>query len=77
MIAQILEQGARERLNKVRLVRPKHAEDVENGLLRMAQTGQLRSKVTEKQLLEMLEKISERKQETTVTFKRSSLDDDW
>jgi DNA-binding TFAR19-related protein (PDSD5 family) len=46
-------------------------------LLKAAQTGQLRGKVTEKQLQDMLEKLSENRQETTVTFKRSSLDDDW
>ncbi|KAJ3042601.1 Programmed cell death protein 5 [Rhizophlyctis rosea] len=71
MLFQILENDARERLARIKIVKEEKARAVEDMLLRMAQGGQLRSKVSEQQLIDMLEQISEStKQETKITYNR-------
>jgi programmed cell death protein 5 len=41
-------------LNRIKLVKPQRAADVENRLIMLAQSGQLRAKVTEDQLKDLL-----------------------
>jgi programmed cell death protein 5 len=45
VLSQILEQGARARLNSIALVKPDKAKSVEMMLIRMAQSGQISGKV--------------------------------
>lgn len=52
---------ARERLNRVKLVKPKLAEKVELALLQAIQTGQIKDRITEQQIIKILDEISERK----------------
>ena len=42
---------------RISLVSPERSKQIETILLRMAQTGQLRGKVTENQLIDLLEQV--------------------
>ncbi|KAG8839024.1 hypothetical protein FRB91_007238 [Serendipita sp. 411] len=55
MIATVLESDARERLNRIGLVNPQLSTRVEQILVRMAQTGQIRGRVSEQQLIGLLD----------------------
>ncbi|ORY73247.1 PDCD5-related protein [Leucosporidium creatinivorum] len=57
IMSQILSPEARERLNRIALVRPERARGVEDLLARMAQGGQLRGRVSEDQLIGVLDQI--------------------
>jgi programmed cell death protein 5 len=77
VLSQILEQGARARLNSIALVKPDKAKSVEMMLIRMAQSGQISGKVGEGQLVELLERINQQTQKSTkVKFERRRQDSD-
>ncbi|OZJ04085.1 hypothetical protein BZG36_03396 [Bifiguratus adelaidae] len=59
MLAQILDHGARERLARITMVRAERGRAVEDMLIRMAQSGQLRQKVNETQLIDLLSQLNE------------------
>ena len=59
ILAQILLPEAADRLGRIRLVKESRAIDVENRLIMLARSGQLRSKVTEEQLKELLGAMAE------------------
>uniref|UniRef100_A0A8C5PWJ8 Programmed cell death protein 5 n=1 Tax=Leptobrachium leishanense TaxID=445787 RepID=A0A8C5PWJ8_9ANUR len=59
ILAQVLSQEARARLNNLALVKPEKAKSVENYLIQMARFGQLGSKLSEQGLIEILEKVSQ------------------
>ncbi|KAJ9641353.1 hypothetical protein H2199_005323 [Coniosporium tulheliwenetii] len=63
ILAQILLPEAADRLGRIRLVKESRAVDVENRLIMLARSGQLRQKVTEEQLKEMLNSLSEQQKE--------------
>ena len=70
-----------DRLGRIRLVKASRANDVENRLIMLARSGQLRSKVTEAQLKDMLGQLSEHEasQESakvTVNRRKGGWDDD-
>ena len=50
---------AADRLGRIRLVKESRAIDVENRLIMLARSGQLRAKVTEAQLKDMLGAVAE------------------
>lgn len=82
MIATILDTTARERLSRIALVSPERSQQIEAVLLRMAQTGQLRGKVTESQLIDLLEQMEDAQsktntKKTTIVYqRRRDFDDD-
>ncbi|KAH7308460.1 PDCD5-related protein [Stachybotrys elegans] len=77
ILNQILHPEAADRLGRIRLVKEQRATDVENRLIMLAQTGQLRQKVTEEQLKELLNAVSEKaEQEKIVVSRRKGWDDD-
>jgi len=57
ILDQIMDSAARDRIQRMKLVRAEKARSVEDSLIRAATTGQLRGKVTEEQLIAMLEQI--------------------
>eukprot|EP00842_Homolaphlyctis_polyrhiza_P000551 jgi/Hompol1/1497/HPOL_000618-RA len=65
ILFQILDNQARERLARIKIVKSDKARAVEDMLLRMAQTGQIRGKVSESQLIDFLEQIGAQQQTTT------------
>jgi programmed cell death protein 5 len=78
-LSQILEPSAADRIGRIRMVKASRAEDVENRLIMLARSGQLRSRVTEEQLKDILNALSEQQQEAekvTVQRKRGGWDDD-
>mmetsp|Transcript_40724 Transcript_40724/g.104248 ORF Transcript_40724/g.104248 Transcript_40724/m.104248 type:complete len:131 (-) Transcript_40724:149-541(-) len=81
MLVTILQPEARERLSRISLVKPDKARGVENMLIQMAQRGQLGgAKVSEEQLIGMLEQINEQSGATKskITYQRRSvLEDDF
>ena len=58
MLAQILDADARERLARVKLVKPEKARGLERTILNLAEKGKI-GKVSEKMLIEMLNTVQE------------------
>ncbi|ROT37665.1 DNA-binding TFAR19-related protein, partial [Sodiomyces alkalinus F11] len=77
ILSQILHPEAADRLGRIRLVKEQRATEVENRLIMLAQTGQLRQKVTEAQLKELLNAVADtREEEKIVVSRRKGWDDD-
>ncbi|KAF1964715.1 DNA-binding TFAR19-related protein [Bimuria novae-zelandiae CBS 107.79] len=72
ILTQILTPEAADRLGRIRLVKESRATDVENRLIMLARTGQLRAKVTEEQLKELLGAVAEQqeKEESKIVVNR-------
>ena len=58
ILDQILEPAAKSRLSRLAMVKKEHARSVEDSLINAATNGQLKSKISEEQLIAMLEQIS-------------------
>ncbi|TGZ66258.1 hypothetical protein CRM22_005435 [Opisthorchis felineus] len=72
ILAQILDQNARARLNTLAITKPEKAQMVENMLINMAQTGRIGSKLSEDQLKQILTQMSSGvSKSTTVKVKRN------
>ncbi|CAI7664094.1 unnamed protein product [Penicillium pancosmium] len=82
IMAQILDPAAADRLGRIRMVKASRADDIENRLMMLAQSGQLRQKVTEEQLKDLLNAVAEnsRKEEEehkiVYTRRKGGWDDD-
>ncbi|CUM64580.1 uncharacterized protein PRCAT00002188001 [Priceomyces carsonii] len=80
VLSQILETSARERLSRVRMVRPDRADAVEKYIVKMYSMGSIARKLTEKDIVEILDGLSrDEKQHTQnkIVFNRkASIDDD-
>ncbi|KAJ5335337.1 hypothetical protein N7541_005164 [Penicillium brevicompactum] len=82
IMTQILDPAAADRLGRIRLVKESRATDIENRLIMLAQSGQLRQKVTEEQLKDLLGAIAEnqRKEEEehkiVISRRKGGWDDD-
>ncbi|THH09989.1 hypothetical protein EW145_g1632 [Phellinidium pouzarii] len=81
LLATVLDSDARQRLARIALVSPTRSTQIESILLRMAQSGQLRNRVGEKQLIELLEQAEDAQSKSgtkgTITFqRRRELEDD-
>ncbi|KAI5119087.1 hypothetical protein M0805_004860 [Coniferiporia weirii] len=61
LLATVLDSKARERLARIALVSPTRSTQIESILLRMAQSGQLRGRVGEDQLINLLEQAEDAK----------------
>ncbi|GAA5998304.1 Sdd2p [Rhodotorula paludigena] len=90
VMSQILSPEARERLSRIALVKPDRARAIEQLLMRMAQSGQLRGRVSEDQLIDVLDQVeamekgqggaASAKSASKITFTRKAAydsDDDW
>ncbi|KAI1411402.1 double-stranded DNA-binding domain-containing protein [Hypoxylon sp. FL1857] len=76
ILNQILHPEAADRLGRIRLVKEERATDVENRLIMLARTGQLRQKVTEAQLKELLNAVADNKEEEKIVVSRRKNWDD-
>ena len=56
---------------KIKTVKPEKAANIENALIRAAQTGALKNRISEKELVSMLEKDNESKAEQKITVTAS------
>jgi DNA-binding TFAR19-related protein (PDSD5 family) len=52
------------------LVKPQLAENIENQLIYLSQSGRVIGRVSEEQLLNLLKKLQDRKRDSSITFKR-------
>ncbi|CEP08286.1 hypothetical protein [Parasitella parasitica] len=78
MLYQILDNSARERLGRIQMVKADKARAVEDLLIRMAQANQLRNKVTEQQLIDLLGQINQQDSSSNsrkVVYNRRHYDD--
>ncbi|KAK6202952.1 putative programmed cell death protein [Scheffersomyces amazonensis] len=76
-LAQILEPSARERLSRVRIVRPERAQQVEQYILQLYRNGAINRKLTEQdivQILDGLSRDSNQKQSSKIIFDRKPTD---
>ncbi|KAK3674378.1 hypothetical protein LTR78_005847 [Recurvomyces mirabilis] len=79
ILSQILEPAAADRLGRIRMVNAPRAEDVESRLIMLARSGQLRGRVSETQLKDILGALNEQQQEVekvTVQRRKGGWDDD-
>ena len=77
ILNSILSGDAKERLGRIRLVKPEKARNVEDLLIQMAQQRQLSGPVEDAQLLDLLNRVS-LTQETSVKIKRrGKMDEGW
>uniref|UniRef100_A0A1B0DC28 Uncharacterized protein n=1 Tax=Phlebotomus papatasi TaxID=29031 RepID=A0A1B0DC28_PHLPP len=80
ILAQILDQAARARLNTLKLSKPEKAQMVEQMIIRMAQMGQIPGKLDDAQLVQLLESVNRQMPRSTSAVKfdrrRAALDSD-
>ena len=69
-LLRYMTKEARERLNRVKLVKPDIAEQVELALLQALQAGQIRERVTEVQLKQILQEIMQSKRKSFHVLKK-------
>ena len=69
-LRSILSDKAKQRLTNIRLVKPQLAENIENQLIYLSQSGRVIGRVSEEQLLNLLKKLQDRKRDSSITFKR-------
>ena len=64
-------------MNRIRIVKPDKARQIEDGLIRMAQYGHIRERLDENALIPLLEQFNKQTQkETKITFTRRTHDFD-
>ncbi|AGB03929.1 DNA-binding protein [Aciduliprofundum sp. MAR08-339] len=66
ILRQILEPEARERLARIKLVRPELAEAVENQLIILAQSGRLGRMITDDELKSILSRLTSQRREIRI-----------
>ncbi|KAM6500624.1 PDCD5-related protein [Amanita muscaria] len=83
LVASILDSAARERLSRIALVSPERSAKIEGLILSLAQAGKIQrgQRVSENQLIDLLEQLEERgkstnKKATVVFQRRKDIDDD-
>ena len=61
-VSLVLEPKAKERLNNIRVVKPEVAQQLEIYLSQLYHSGQLKTKISEDQLVQILRKINEKRE---------------
>jgi len=69
VLMSILEPDARERLNTIKLTKPDFAGAVEQQLVQLAQSGRLKTKITDSQFKELLRQLAPKKRDYSITRK--------
>lgn len=65
-LRKIMTTDARERLARLRIARPEFAENIENQLITLAQSGQLNTAIDDAALVQLLERLTPQKREITI-----------
>jgi len=58
ILRQALTDGARKRLNTVKMSKPEHGERVEQQIVALAQSGRIQGKIDEEKMKELLNELS-------------------
>lgn len=66
ILRSILTTDARERLGRIKVARPEIVESIENQLIALAHSGQLKSKINDEQLRMLLSRIIPKKREIKI-----------
>ncbi len=66
VLRSILSNDARQRLGRIKIVRPDVAEAIENQLIMFAQSGQIKNQIDDKQLQMLLKKIIPKKHDIKI-----------
>jgi programmed cell death protein 5 len=66
ILRAILTDDARERLGRIKAARPEMADNLENQLIMLAQSGRLKNKINDEQLRELLSKLLPKKRDITI-----------
>ena len=66
ILRSILTTKARERLGRIKVARPDVVESIENQLIMLAQSGQLKNKINDEQLRLLLAKLIPKKRDITI-----------
>ena len=70
ILRAILTSKAKERLGNIKISRPEIAENIENQLITLAQSGRLESKINDEQLRTILQKVIPKKRDINITRRR-------
>lgn len=81
MLKSILTPEAKERLNRVAIVKPENARAVEDHIIRLARSGKLQEQVSDGTLIRLLEQVGNMEAEAKgaskkVVIQRKRRDDD-
>jgi len=57
ILRKILEPKAKERLARVKLVKPQLVEKIENYLIQIFNSGRLKKRITEEEIIKLLENL--------------------
>jgi programmed cell death protein 5 len=68
VLRQILTPEARQRMNRIKLVKPEFVERLELQLIQIAQSGRIQLPINDKQLRQMLQQLQPSR--TKMTFRR-------
>ena len=66
---KFVDKSARERLNRIRTVKPQLAERVEMALIQAIQMGQIKGQISDLQLKRILEEVIQEKKQFRITRK--------
>jgi len=66
ILRSIMTNPARERLARIKMARPEVAEAIENQLIMIAQSGQLKNKINDDQLRMLLTKVIPKKRDIKI-----------
>jgi programmed cell death protein 5 len=66
ILRAILTTTARERLGRIKVARPELVESIENQLIMIAQSGELKNKINDEQLRMLLAKIIPKKRDIKI-----------
>ena len=69
ILIRALTPKARERLGNIKVARPQIAEQIENQLIMLVQSGRLKNKINDKQLRELLKKMIPKKRDIKIKRK--------
>lgn len=69
ILMQLLTPEARSRLANLRLTKPEFVDQIELQLIQLAQTGRIKSKITDEQLKQLLRQLTGKKRDINITRK--------